>query len=984
MSKSAQPSTSTRRHGKLRTALFGTHRRGVVSILAMMFLVLFGSLGLAMTIASKGNLRTAATNIHVNRALGAAETGLAIARARLIEASGRFVIDAPSITTDYGRRLWDGSLTSAQGRLPTVLPAPSGFTEQGTPRGISQALISHFTADMNIIRSVAGTDEPRTVSAPAGVSSDTFRTDTWVVTPAVGIDGSATASGSTPAAFSIMFAPLANGTDVRIYATGYSSVSATRSGYIYGGSAASGGSSTPVTRTIWQDFRLAKRHKHLAVTPAKLMIGKNVSVTGDLGASFDSVTSENGDPITIKSDFYGLSTTLDRILNDFFAGVRQYDADGDNRLRTGHPRERLGLPSNATDYDSDGQPDNAFADVTGDGYVDDYDLFINFYDGKNGGLKDGRVALSNTLRTGTPNSSLTAEFTSDDDLSLLIDSIEPDRNRNGVSGFVDSNSNGKWDSGEAFNDHDTINNTDPDQVLGYRDGLLDRRDNYAKIRGRVLYKTSRATLAAARPNYANAISGGIMPQSPGQSPQTFSTSDADLPNLTAADFAPAVEDFRTRANGQTFNRQVELARGLASGAVSTNGTTSAHVESRPAPASTAPSPPARYFPSNMDNALVRSLTGQNKWEKTPFNAPSFSDWYIRPRFENMTFTNVTIPRGNNGLFVNCTFVGVTFIDSDTANGHQNWQLYGKMSTSDPNTQPTVITAALDKSDFLRFTTGSVADGPANYASFPDPPGTSGAWITGTARDTKPKSNNIRFHNCLFVGSIATASPAVYTHVRNKLQFTGSTRFVQQHPTEPSTQALNPRNADRDAVSRSSLMVPGYSVDIGHFNAPTDTFVGGPRAQNVNLQGTIVAGLLDIRGNASIDGTLLATFKPVLGQAPLLQYGLPVGNPANYNISLGYFGPSDGDSESVDPNSLPTGPSGRRIVGWDLDGDGLPDTPPIAQSGLTTTQRATAVEVPFYGYGRISMRWNPDLPMPAGIMLPVSVVAVRSHYGEGRP
>ena len=55
-------------------------RRGVVSVLAMMILVLFGSLSVAMAIASQGNLRTASTHLHVLRAMGAseAEAGSAI------------------------------------------------------------------------------------------------------------------------------------------------------------------------------------------------------------------------------------------------------------------------------------------------------------------------------------------------------------------------------------------------------------------------------------------------------------------------------------------------------------------------------------------------------------------------------------------------------------------------------------------------------------------------------------------------------------------------------------------------------------------------------------------------------------------------------------------------------------------------------------------------------------------------------------------
>ena len=54
-------STQTTRKGRLR-ALFAS-RRGVASVLAMMFLIIFGSLVAAMGVASTGNVRTAATRV---------------------------------------------------------------------------------------------------------------------------------------------------------------------------------------------------------------------------------------------------------------------------------------------------------------------------------------------------------------------------------------------------------------------------------------------------------------------------------------------------------------------------------------------------------------------------------------------------------------------------------------------------------------------------------------------------------------------------------------------------------------------------------------------------------------------------------------------------------------------------------------------------------------------------------------------------------
>ena len=119
-----------------------------------------------------------------------------------------------------------------------------------------------------------------------------------------------------------------------------------------------------------------------------------------------------------------------------------------------------------------------------------------------------------------------------------------------------------------------------------------------------------------------------------------------------------------------------------------------------------------------------------------------------------------------------------------------------------------------------------------------------------------------------------------------------------------------------------------------------------------------------------------TYAPVYGQGPMLQNGQPVGNPANFNCTLGYFGSESGDGEAIDPQTLPL-VSGQRVVGWDTDGDGIADVP------ATQPQPAGSTAVPFYGYGRVEVNWNPDLPMPDGILLPLSTVALKMTYKEGK-
>lgn len=952
--------------------MFANRRRGVVSVLAMMFLVIFGSLSVALAVVSQGNLRTAATHIQVNSALAAAETGLSVAASRLASASARFVVERGQVDQGFGERIWDGAPESGDGQV-RVMP-PIGYAEQTTPRGIADALVNIHNADVNTV-SISGVPEDAAkVSAPAGTDDDEYRDRNWVSTPAIALEGTTQdrengAPLASPSAYQIVYAPLADGVTVRVFVTGYSSVSRDGSSFAYG-AASAGEASRALTRTIQQDFRIAKRHRHGILSASRVLVGRNAMVNGNLGVTYNDVASTNGDPLVTRSDFYELDSTLDRKLNDFFTGVRARDVDSDSRLRVNHRTESLGIPSNALDYNNDGQADNAFADFTRDGYVDDYDIFLSHFD-SNG---DRRVTLSNALTAGTPAAGNTAEFTINEDLALLIDSCVPDRNRNQVSGFTDSNNNGRWDSGEAITDFDAITGMYPDVVAGWRNGVLDRNDPYAKVRGRLEFRaTSQAwSLARGGANLSTYLQGSTV-AAKGTAPTLFGRSADDLPSISDSSFTNSRNSMTNLADGQTFAQQVAAQLGIGTSDLAT------YVETK-----TDRSRPRYFNPATMTNAQARALTGQDLWEKMPFNSPQFTDWYIRPRYENMTFRNVRIPRGNNALFVNCTFIGVTHVQSIQGNTHQNWALYGRLEWNATQGRPVATTAPLDKSDFLRYTTGNIIDGPANYNDFPDPPVIDGQTRTGAARDTKLYSNNIRFHNSTFVGSLATDTPQVFENVRNKIQFTGSTRFSQKHPTSPSDPQMNPDSADLPEIAKSSLMAPNYSVDIGHFNSPTDAAVTAglaSAAQNVTLQGTIVAGVLDVRGTTTINGTLLTTYAPVRGEGPLVQYGQPVGNTANFNVSLGYFGPDDGDRESLDPATLPL-VNGQRIVGWDLDGDGLPDLGPT-QNPTAAQIAAGARAVPFYGMGRVALNWDPDAPMPDGIMLPLSAYPVLGTYKEGR-
>ncbi|MGA1225313.1 MAG: hypothetical protein ACO31E_12200, partial [Phycisphaerales bacterium] len=185
----------------------------------------------------------------------------------------------------------------------------------------------------------------------------------------------------------------------------------------------------------------------------------------------------------------------------------------------------------------------------------------------------------------------------------------------------------------------------------------------------------------------------------------------------------------------------------------------------------------------------------------------------------------------------------------------------------------------------------------------------------------------------------------YTHWRNKVQITGATRFYAD-PEDPEL-ALQPDGAELaailesfgtdklDMLQRSSIMMPGWSIDVGNFS--NEVSADPDLTARVKLKGTIIAGVMDIRGTADVLGTMLMTFRPIPGEGPL-HYN---GQPEAFNTTLGYFGTLDGDGEGA------------------LPGD----------SG-------------FSGFGEIRLRYDPDAKLPDGIMWPASIDPVADSYREG--
>lgn len=911
-------------------------RRGVVGVLAMMFLVLFASLAAAMGIATQGNLRSAASHLRVVRALGAVDTGMSLGVSRLREALGRFVVTKGEVDSDYIEALWYGPIPSDP---PVFVNDPPFNMPESTPPGSILAALGNIY-DVDEEDNLVATSDPS--NAPAGISLLNPGQD-WLVTAPIGL--ARNGDDKIVTAAQVSYSPPDADGNVTILVTGYDWDPA-RDRW--------------VTRSARQQFRIAKRIEFAIVSNTAPLLGVGGNVVGPIGSMFnsDSLDTIDGNPFVSMSDFYGFDADLDTKLDDYYAYVVLHDSDGDNRLSATHAGESQGLDQlNLIDYDDDDAPDKAFLDFTKDDVVDDFDIFIRHYD-TNG---DGRVTVSAALAEGTSAEGAPAEFTANDNIALLIDSGNPDRNDNGFRNgdFID----GEWvwstfddNSDDGLLDDDDL---DPDDVtLGYRDGYLDYKDRYAKVTGRILLTANKTAWEQSTDkagdtvdNYQQFTQGPFRVED-GAPPIMFDAADGELPSLTADSFAEAADALRAiAAEGATFDSQVT--------------------------AQTGGGPP------------------DIRVEATPFGAASAADWYARPVYEGLTFKNVVIPMGTNALFIDCEFIGVTKVETYTQNTHPSFIFYGEQDR-DPATgdleyvyppPPDLSDAALDK---------TYADEEApGYDALPDALIVN-ADIDGdgsspdTCYDTKLISNNIRFHDCLFVGSIVADQPAVYHHVRNKLQFTGATRFAQVHPDYPDDPSKNPDADDMDEILKSSLMAPQYSVDIGAINPPPE--------QDVKLKGAIVAGVLDVRGNAFIKGVILATFNPVYGEAPLVLYDAPVGNPADFNVTIGYVTTSEGDLEAINADDLADLDSdGNLDIGWDSardatgaliptagwDGshedwwyDGVPDD---AATPGTHVRRAIQWNPP--GITRVEA--DPDAILPDGLSLPLQAVVVAGSYQEGR-
>lgn len=779
-------------------------RRGVSSILAMMFMVIFGSLAAAMAVVAQGNLRTAYTHLQMSRALSAAETGLVFAAQRLNSESRRFIIEKGVIDVDYVEDLWLGTYALADGDVD-VQP-PTGYVTGSLPSGIVYALRDAHLVDDHWITPEAGDMSLPEIDPVYG---------TLRVRPIALLQDAAGNPDPNSPYFRLTYELVSGAPFVRITSEGVSN---------------------EIHRTIQMDFQIEKRIEYALISPNRVMIGKNVQIEGPLGTRYgtdpNELDLENGDPLVMRSDFYFLDSILDANLDILFQEIATFDVDGDGRLRPEHPIERNGVLGNAMLVDADG-----------DEFIDDFDLFLSRFD-TNG---DGGVVYDSAL------SGLALEFNLDNQLATLIDSANPDRDGDGEI-------------------------TASDNMLGYLDGVLDSYDLYAKVRGKLVFAVARADWEAAHGDSYQTVVQGAVRFKVSEAPTEFQISEDEMREVTTAmvDESQTWYDIRSQA-GTAFG---DVSSGQVQAQIGAGGT--------------------YLLPTTF--------------ESVPFGSSGAYDFYQRATYRDMTFDNVRIPMGTNALFEDCTFIGVTYIETTEDIGDENWNYVGSM-------EPVEVPPGSGIFFYQpRFTTLMSSTGGVPVA------------------DSRPFSNNLRFHGCTFLGTISGDIPNQYTHWRNKVQLTGNTRFYidtedEDLITQPDAAILQAQLAaisvaDMIELRKSSILLPGWSVDVGSFQNDPNL--------RIKLQGMIITGVIDIRGVAVVNGTLMMTFRAEEGVGPLF-YG---GKTDTFNTTIGYFSSADGDGEGSGPG-----------------------------------------DPGFTGFGQIILRYDEDMMMPDGIPWPIQATPLPSTYTE---
>lgn len=101
-----------------------------------------------------------------------------------------------------------------------------------------------------------------------------------------------------------------------------------------------------------------------------------------------------------------------------------------------------------------------------------------------------------------------------------------------------------------------------------------------------------------------------------------------------------------------------------------------------------------------------------------------------------------------------------------------------------------------------------------------------------AENTNSYYNNVRFENCTFNGVIVTDVPDSFKWMQNCLYFTGEANFE-----------------NTSSIQEATILAPHFNVNLGNTNPE--------QSENNVITGAIIGGIVDVRGNAQIYGTIIS-------------------------------------------------------------------------------------------------------------------------------
>jgi hypothetical protein len=650
-------------------------RRGSVLLNVMMFVIMVGAMASVIRSYSVGNVVLGAAEGDSTRALVAAESGMSYLLLQTRMAPMPIITEGAIGNMGDHDLLWAG--TNIQGRTGN--------------NGIAVQLAGAINQCASFVNSTS------TVAIPAGSLP--------LVTPAIAVDP------ATGDCSNFTLTVEWDGTYIHPTSQTIPSHVLLR--------LTSVGTSGHVSRRVTMDVAIQKTLRYGMYSNIAIQLGKNTVVTGDIVSKLTTFTK--GPPVWMLSDFTRLTdqSLLDTKLEQFRDLLVGNDPSYSNRLSVATDPALKALAQS-----------QGFDDVNGDGYIDDYDVFLGQLDPS----ETGRITQSQfTASNGKP---------MDAQLFVLLDTlntpVKPGAERPGLTPNPTPN------MGSLLNQWLGI----PDNSWGYDgDGQLDKNDCYAKVLGTIKVRvsaqawetwandTSPSGGARFELGYREQLQGPIISPDPTKPPVQFNYVGPDTQDLTP----------------QSFDTSSYKAKAGTGGAVS------GRILAGTATAPTTVSDKIIAYANATEIATVDEIS--------PIGAANPQSKYRRPVFKNVKFVNCKIAKGTNALFQNCTFEGVTYVDLET-----RVTTTGNHNTTDAITDDPGMGMTWAK----KMKSGSFSPSTA---------------LTSTNSYGFCDGNNLRFDACKINGPLASAVPSAYTHLANNWEFDGATVF--NNTSDPTATILAP-------------------------------------------------------------------------------------------------------------------------------------------------------------------------------------------------